>query len=81
MTLIHKSLNWDIVPKSFVQGIVEIMEDFETLNDTVNSIETNVDEIGTKVANNANALVEVNITITNFLSKKKKRISLCFFNA
>ena len=47
------------------------MEDFETLNDTVNSIETNVDEIGTKVANNANALVEVNITITNFLSKKK----------
>ena len=47
------------------------MEDFETLNDTVNSIETRVDEIGTKVANNANALVEVNITITNFLSKKK----------
>ena len=57
------------------------MEDYATLNDTVNSIETNVDEIGTKVANNANALVEVNITITNFLSKKKKRISLCFFNA
>ena len=51
------------------------------LNDTVNSIETNVDEIGTKVANNANALVEVNITITNFFSKKKKMylslFSLC----
>ena len=47
------------------------MEDFETLDDTVKSIETNVDEIGTKVANNANALVEVNITITNFLSKEK----------
>ena len=68
-------MNRVIVPKVFVvrtvQGIVEIMEDFETLNDTVNSIETNVDDIGTKVANNANALVEVNITITNFLSKKK----------
>ena len=68
-------MNWVIVPKVFVvcsvQSIVEIMEDFETLNDTVNSIETNVDDIGTKVANNANALVEVNITITNFLSKEK----------
>ena len=57
------------------------MKDLEALNDTVNSIETNVDEIGTKVANNANALVEVNITITNFLSKKKKCISICFLNA
>ena len=45
------------------------MEDFETLNDAVDSIKTNVDEIGTKVAKNANALVQVNITITNFLSK------------
>ena len=54
------------------------MEDFETLNDTVNSIETTVDEIGSKIANNANALVEVNITITNFLSKKKKCIPLFF---
>ena len=73
---------WEIVPKLFVvrtvQGIVEIMEDFETLNDTVNSIETNVDDIGTKVANNANALVEVNITVTNFLSKKKMYLSLFF---
>ena len=71
---------WVIVPKVFVvctvQGIVEIMEGFETLNDTVNSIKTNVDEIGTNVANNANALVEVNITITNFLSKKKMCPSL-----
>ena len=56
------------------------MEDFGTLNDTVKSIETNVDEIGTKVANNANALVEVNVTITNFLSKEKM-YPLCFFNA
>ena len=56
------------------------MEDLEALNDTVNSIETNVDEIGTKVANNANALVEVNITITNFLSKKKICISLFVFS-
>ena len=55
------------------------MEDFEALNDTVNSIETNVDEIGTKVANNANALVEVNITITNFFSKKKN-VSLFVFS-
>ena len=54
------------------------MEDFETLDDTVKSIETNVDEIGTKVANNANALVEVNITVTNFLSKKKMYLSLFF---
>ena len=54
------------------------MEDLEALNDTVNSIETNVDEIGTKVANNANALVEVNITVTNFLSKKKMYLSLFF---
>ena len=54
------------------------MEDFETLNDAVDSIKTNVDEIGTKVAKNANALVEVNITITNFLSKKKKCIPLFF---
>ena len=53
------------------------MEDFEMLNDTVNSIKPNIDEIGTKVANNANALVEVNITITNFLSKKKCT-PLCF---
>ena len=47
------------------------MEDFERLNDTVKAIETNVDEIGTKIADNANALVEDNITITNFLSKEK----------
>ena len=55
------------------------MEDLEVLNDTVNSIKANVDEIGTKVANNANALVEVNITVTNFLSKKKYVYPSLFF--
>ena len=47
-----------------VQGIVEITEDFETLNDAVNSIEESFDEIETKVDNNAEALQEVNNTVS-----------------
>ena len=61
-------MNWVIVPKVFVvrtvQDIVEIMEDFETLNDAVNSIEESFDEIETKVDNNTEALQEVNNTVT-----------------
>ena len=47
-----------------VQGIVEVMEDFETLNDAVNSIEESFDEIEIKVDNNTEALQEVNNTVT-----------------
>jgi chromosome segregation ATPase len=57
-----------------VQGIVEIMEDFETLNDTVNSIETRVDEIGTKVDNNTEALQEVNNTVTTKSAELESKI-------
>ena len=40
------------------------MEDFEKLNDAVNSIEESVDEIETKVDSDTEALQEVNNTVT-----------------
>ena len=57
-----------------VQGIVEVMEDFETLNDAVNSIEERFDEIETKVDNNTEALQEVNNTVTTKSAEMESKI-------
>ena len=51
------------------------MEDFETLNDTVNHFETRVDEIGTKVDNNTEALQEVNNTVTTKSAELESKIN------
>ena len=50
------------------------MEDFETLNDAVNSIEESFDEIETKVDNNTDALQEVNNTVTTKSAELESKI-------
>ena len=57
-----------------VQGIVEVMEDFETLNDTVKSIEESFDELEIKVDNNTEALQEVNNTLTTKSTELESKI-------
>ena len=50
------------------------MEEFETLNDAVNSIEESFDEIETKVDNNTEALQEVNNTVTTKSAELESKI-------
>ena len=50
------------------------MEDFETLNEAVNSIEESFDEIETKVVSNTEALQEVNNTLTTKSTELESKI-------
>ena len=50
------------------------MEDFETLNDTVKSIEESFDELEIKVDNNTEALQEVNNTVNTKSTELESKI-------
>ena len=50
------------------------MEDFETVNDAVNSIEESFDEIETKVDNNTETLQEVNNTLSTKSAELESKI-------
>ena len=50
------------------------MEDFQTLDDAVNSIEESFEEIVTEVENNTEALQEVNNTVTTKSTELESKI-------